>query len=267
MWDAPADNGGQAIDEYVVSYSLHGEDDWQTANIEYTGVETMATITELANGASYDFRIYAVTSADNGDAAIIANVTPATDVPNNGDANNDGIHDKDQTNVMSFVNPVTGKYAALAVDANCIIESAVIKPESDNTVQDSGYDYPAGLMNFTVDCGTPGFTAEVKQYTYGASPTDVIVRKYNPKNAAYFTITDATIERPMIGGEAVTVVTYEVTDGGALDIDGVENGVIVDPVGIAGVVVEAPNTGFKQQHTQLHPFFAALTESRETNIR
>jgi hypothetical protein len=44
-------------------------------------------------------------------------------------------------------------------------------------------------------------------------------------------------------GRSVTVVTYTVTDGGVLDTDGVANGEIVDPAGLALGVLTVSNTG------------------------
>ena len=71
-----------------------------------------------------------------------------------------------------------------------------------------------------------------------------MLRKFHPGQNAYFGINDATISKVTIGGKTVTKVVYQVKDGGPLDIDGLVNGVIVDPAGLARSVVGAPNTGF-----------------------
>lgn len=59
----------------------------------------------------------------------------------------------------------------------------------------------------------------------------------------YATIAGASISQQTINGHSVAVATYEITDGGELDMDGEVNGSIEDPAGIASSVVGAPNTG------------------------
>jgi hypothetical protein len=163
--------------------------------------------------------------------------------PNNGDANNDGIIDTAQGHVASFVNPVTGKYVALEINAICDFSAASATAEASNAVADSGFNYPNGLMNFTASCPVPGFTATVTQYLYGVTNDGFILRKYNPNTNAYFAVSGATLEQTTIGGQTVTKATYQVTDGGSLDTDGSSNGTIVDPAGLAQSAVGAPNTG------------------------
>lgn len=151
--------------------------------------------------------------------------------PNDGDGNNDGVQDSSQSNVSSLVDPVTGKYATLAVDEECDITSVSVAAEKTNQ-PDESYDYPAGLMDFSLDCGTPGFVATVSQYYHGVTG-NFIVRKYNPSTNEYATITGAAISDQTIDGSQAKVATYQVADGGALDLDGQENGEIVDPAGLA----------------------------------
>ena len=50
-----------------------------------------------------------------------------------------------------------------------------------------------------------------------------------------------------IDGQSVLKATYSITDGGALDQDGLADGTITDPVGLATVAVNAPNTGLGLQ--------------------
>ena len=163
--------------------------------------------------------------------------------PNSGDGNGDGISDAAQTNVASLVNPVTSQYATMS--STCDSSSGVsVNAESVNSVQDTVFSYPLGLMSFTLQCNTIGQTATVSQYYYYTTdPGAVVARKYNTVSGTYQAITGATIERVTIGGQTAIKVTYVVTDGGSLDEDGVANGVIVDPFGLAKGQVTAPNTG------------------------
>ncbi len=162
--------------------------------------------------------------------------------PNNGDGNNDGIRDSEQSNVVSFVNPVTSKYMTLEVNNSCSIMAV------SNTIKSNGgdqsYSYPFGLLNYTLNCGMPGSTTNVTVYYHNlANANGMSVRKYNPTTNTYSNVAGAVIS----GGNPVKI-SYSVTDGGLLDEDGIVNGVIVDPVGLATLErVNAPNTGLKSQ--------------------
>jgi hypothetical protein len=169
------------------------------------------------------------------------------DAPNNGDANNDGFQDAEQPYVSSFVNPVTTQYTVVQTDSACTLEELAAESESAKAVQDSGYAYTSGLVNFSADCGAPGYTTTVRVIVYGASTDGLVLRKHNPLTNAYFTIVGATITRVTIGGQNAMQVTYQITDGGSLDIDGLANGRIIDPVGLATLVAGVPNTGFSRQ--------------------
>lgn len=155
--------------------------------------------------------------------------------PNAGDANDDGIADSEQGYVASFTSSVTNKPVVLQVSEDCSIATVDTSKESANGKDDGSYDYPLGFMGFTLDCGDPGYVADVSQYYYDASMDNFTLRKYHPVNNAYFDVPDSSITRQNIDARAVVVASYQVQDGGQLDIDGVEDGTIEDPVGLAVV--------------------------------
>lgn len=140
---------------------------------------------------------------------------------------------------------VTGNPVRLDVDADCSIESMTMKAESANAVQDSGYDYPQGLMHFTIDCKEEGFTANIKQIYWNSEKefSETTVRKYNPSTNAYFNVSGSEISKELFGSYMITA-TYQVKDGSSMDADGEANGVIVDPAGVALAAVTPPKTGF-----------------------
>lgn len=173
--------------------------------------------------------------------------------PNSGDANNDGTVDSEQDNVASFVDSVTGQYAVLQVSNECSITSVSTVAESANTTRDTSYSYPTGLMDFTLDCGTPGTTATITQYYYGATGS-FTVRKYNSITKTYTTIDSASISDQTIGGQSAKVATYQVKDGGSLDLDGAEDGNIHDPAGLATQSGSLASTG---QNIHLIVYLAA----------
>lgn len=173
--------------------------------------------------------VQAIQAADGDNDGIPDSTENAA--PHGGDANNDGTPDSEQANVGSVVNPVTGNYAVLAVDEGCTIESLDLLSESDvNNEGDSEYNYPAGLMDFRLSCGTPGYTATVHQYYYGVRG-DFTTRKFKP-GSGYFSIEGATTSDETIADQAVKVATYQVQDASNLDLDGATDGTIEDPAGL-----------------------------------
>lgn len=153
--------------------------------------------------------------------------------PNSGDANGDGTPDSQQANVASFVDPVTGQYATLEVGSECSITAASTAAESANTTPDSNYNYPAGLMNFSLSCGTPGITTTVTQYYYSVATQGFVLRKYNPNSNTYTNLDSANIIGVSVGGQSATKASYQITDGSNLDTDGATDGNITDPIGLA----------------------------------
>ena len=70
-WKAPVSNGGAAITSYLVQYSANGAT-WQSMST----TNTSATVTSLANGTAYSFRVAAVNSVGTGAASAVVTATP-----------------------------------------------------------------------------------------------------------------------------------------------------------------------------------------------
>lgn len=180
--------------------------------------------------------------------------------PNSGDANNDGLSDADQNNVTSFVNSLTNSYSVLENTNNCQNTEVSQRKMSDLSKSDGSYAYPAGLMNFTLVCGIPGMTVRVNQYYFGITATNLVARKYNSRTNTYSTISGAEITYVTIDGQQAVKISYDITDGGLLDDDGIANGSIVDPAGPAVLSnsAGAPNTGFETQSPWLSITYGAI---------
>lgn len=179
-----------------------------------------------------------VRPADNdGISTVVENAAP-----NGGDGNSDGIQDGSQANVVSFVNPTTNQYVTIAADSACSVTAASGAAETANAKMDDGYTYPQGLLHYTLDCGTPGYSTAVRIYYHGLINTSsLIARKYNATTQTY-----TNISSTITSSNPVTLA-YTLIDGGSLDEDGVANGTIVDPVGLAvqdTIIPGVPNTGF-----------------------
>lgn len=158
------------------------------------------------------------------------------------DGNIDAIPDAGQDNVVNLTDPATDQRVTLELDASCSTIIASTLRASDLTIKDSAYRYDTGFVNFTA-AGCADDKTTVKLYYHGTSPDGLTVRKHNPNKSSYFTISDALLTKRVIAEQNITLVSYEVTDGGDLDIDGLKNGSITDPVGLGRIVAGAPNTG------------------------
>ncbi len=160
--------------------------------------------------------------------------------PNGGDANGDGILDSDQNNVASFPNQVLGggHYVTLQADSpgnSCQTVSNVFQyAEEDTGEEDTDYTYPVGLTDFTLQCTSPGGSATITvYYDQLYNTTNWVPRKYSFINGGYRPALVPTFGTFNRNGTLVTTMTYTITDGGALDDDGMVDGVIYDPIGPA----------------------------------
>lgn len=170
--------------------------------------------------------------------------------PNNNDANGDGIDDSFQPNVNSLQND-TGIWSVIVVpiDSGCVIQRPEwIKPDAN----DLGYIRQLGTMtSFTLYCPQQGQTVPVTIiYDKKYDTTGWVLREYNITTKEYSIVPNAIFGNQTIGGVVKTTVTYNLTDGGTLDSDGVANGVIIDTVAPAISTVvnpsenKAPDTGY-----------------------
>jgi hypothetical protein len=163
--------------------------------------------------------------------------------PNGGDANEDGVLDSAQSNVATAANATTGDDITLASGQNCgTIDSISPKTESQLSNADGSFEYPLGLLDFTLTCNTQGATTAVTQYIVSdLLPSEVTIRKI--VNGVYSTISSASVVQQQTDGQNVLKVSYSITDGGELDADGTANSSISDPVGIGVASDSLAETG------------------------
>jgi hypothetical protein len=100
---------------------------------------------------------------------------------------------------------------------------AETSPSLNQAGKPSGYDFPDGLVSYQVTGVAPGGTATVKITFPSGIPAGSKVYKVGPAGFK-------EVGNPAIQGNTVTLT---LTDGGPGDSDGLANGVIVDPVGVA----------------------------------
>ena len=235
---------------YLGSTNTSSGDD-KTATItlgafDVVGKSLSATVTIIDSafpgnqgfGATSEFaqNISVGSSADfdsDGVSDIVENAAP-----NNGDGNGDGILDSLQSIVTSYKIPDSAVYATFVTNGCSENGTVSSLSESNFVATDGNYEYPFGLTDFSLNCSR-GATVDVTKIVHVPDSADGLsVRKYRPETAEHFlAVPDSTVTNQTVGGEPVLVLNYQLTDGGALDDDGIANGIIVDPVGIARVAV------------------------------
>jgi hypothetical protein len=110
------------------------------------------------------------------------------------------------------------------------------RTESQLEVQDEAYDYTSHFVGFTLTgCDVGGTTTMRFIFTGSFDPASTIVRKYNSITHEFATVENAVVSATTLNDLPALDVRYEITDGGELDQDGEANGIIVDPVGLAGI--------------------------------
>ncbi|MCA9331903.1 hypothetical protein KC968_03110 [Candidatus Saccharibacteria bacterium] len=152
--------------------------------------------------------------------------------PNNGDANNDSYQDSTQPTVTSFKNSA-GIYSTLVIDGCSDSNSVSSLDVNSINRKDNGYAYPFGLSAFTLNCSR-GDTADVQIFIHSSAVAkNFIPRKFNTSTSEYSEVLGANITQATVGDSTALKLSYSVTDGGMYDDDGTENGIIVDPIGLA----------------------------------
>lgn len=205
--------------------------------------QTTAMAIDEENGkiyvGTYDAKLYVADLPDMPDNLPFPD--DDEEPPVEADLNNDGTPDSEQPNVASLTNESTGKAIALELSNDCEVQSLETADEGNLEAQDTEFDYGNSLLDFTADCGAPGATTTVKIFYHDVSEAGATARKYDPRTESYTPIETATLSVETIDSQPATVISYEVTDGQSLDIDGEENGVIVDPIGLAAAISPDPD--------------------------
>ena len=185
-------------------------------------------------------KVVAAPSSSDGDAIDDATEDAA---PNGGDFNNDGTADSQQSHVGTIQNPQAtsgstsfnpNAYVSLVGPSGSTISRFNVVSESSLTYQDEEYDYPIGLFDFAISGVAVSSTQTITLFLDQVYDTSNWTwRKYNASSQTYSTITNAIFSTASVGSDTVTTVSYEITDGGENDTDGLTDGILTDPAGPA----------------------------------
>ncbi|WP_288381332.1 DUF4347 domain-containing protein, partial [uncultured Massilia sp.] len=152
-----------------------------------------------------------------------------------GDGNGDGIPDSIQLNVASLPTVVAGApFATLEVAPGLMLSSVASIPAASGLPRN--VKMPVGQFDFTIGGVTPGGTAQMSIYVDSAQKVNAYYKKDAAGNWVNLATSVATVG-------SKTKITFSLTDGGQFDSDGVVNGSISDPGGLATVAPAITSNG------------------------
>lgn len=198
----------------------------------YFDVSNWSDVVEFTTGFIFDDLI----PTPNG-------IPDAWEVDDTVDFNLDDIPDNDQPEIIKCIRAVDGSsYIGVEKISDSISEIEALDVIDPTTITDSAgrpSDLIFGLFSFRLRLSSPGATVTVRVYFSGGVLEDDAFYKYDTINGWYNYSNHATFNGD---GESVTL---QIQDGGFGDSDGVANGIIVDPGGIAsaGIVVGGGSVG------------------------
>ncbi len=143
------------------------------------------------------------------------------------DLDQDGTPDNQQNDILSITSAVDGKRIGVKAGTNTIAVLAVTAINAD-TISDTmnkPETLDMGLVGFKILVPEPGDTAEVTIYLSEAMAEDAHWYKYTPAGG-WQDFTGLT----SFSADDMSA-TIRLTDGGEGDLDGVANGIIIDPSG------------------------------------
>lgn len=160
--------------------------------------------------------------------------------PNNGDGNNDGTPDREQSSVASLLG-TDGIYVTAEVSGTCDqIQSIFSLTEEELPNPSPQYIFPYGLIDIEIACSIPGGSANVVYYWHARDLTGMEYIKEGPmvpgeSNRDFYAFPTAILST-IIDNSPILQSTLVLGDG-LLGDDTVVDGLIKDPSGFANPVV------------------------------
>ena len=243
------------------SGDVHGETQWQifreSDNFCVLDVTSPSSLTALQvpklileDDTDYIWKVLFInnhqTKSDWSDAGTFTTDIADHDLNGNGipdhqevdafvDLDEDGTPDVDQDDIKSLVAPDGMAQIGVSIKNSPTVQS-IISIESENPEELLGEDsntqgkpqsMPFGLLHFKLIVDNPGDEAVVTIYLSDPAPSGAVWYKYDPVNKIWLDYSDFT----EISSDRKSV-NLTLIDGGFGDADGIENSVIIDPVGV-----------------------------------
>ena len=160
-------------------------------------------------------------------------IADVDEVDDSVDFNLDGIPDNDQPQIIKCVKASDGSVSIGIEKASSTAEEIesleVIDPDTISDTVNRPADLIFGLFAYRLRVRTPGDIATIRIYFSGDIFASDVFYKYDTINGWYDYSEHTTFNDD---GQSITL---EVKDGGFGDSDGLANGIIVDPGGIASI--------------------------------
>jgi hypothetical protein len=163
--------------------------------------------------------------AESSDDTDINGIPDAQEVDSSVDLNENGIFDQFENSILC-VATVEGEALVGVETISDNVALVSIKSLPTDTIPDQSVKVAFGLIGFKLYLPSGVKTAIVNLHFSEKVPNDALLYKYKA-DSGWEVVENATID---VNGRRLTLI---VEDGGKDDEDGVENGVIVDPSGIA----------------------------------
>jgi photosystem II stability/assembly factor-like uncharacterized protein len=133
--------------------------------------------------------------------------------------------------VVTLDNAENGKTITITTPEGTTITCSSAVKESGLDAQDGSYTYPLGLVDFCFS-GAETNNEVTLLFVTDLKPDEVLVRKYNPTNDEYATVSEASVTETTYEGKNALLVSYNIVDNGPLDLDP-DVSEVADPVGLA----------------------------------
>jgi hypothetical protein len=148
-------------------------------------------------------------------------------VPDDVDLDNNGVYDNLQAPIKSLTSIIGNVQVGMrseSPDQFTISVARSIDPDKRIAeTQNRPAELPFGMLEFKIHVATPGDIAVVTVHYSSALPENALWYTYNPHHGWKSYMPQMSVDR--------TIITLMLKDGGDSDIDGLSNGVIVDPSG------------------------------------
>jgi hypothetical protein len=182
---------------------------------------------DARNGASQwsQTSTFTTLASEDTDDANMNGIPDVQEVDPSADIDADGIPDSQETNIMC-VNTVEGQTAVAVEPVSSGATLVSLKSLPCDVIHDQSVEMGFGLIGFKLYLQNGVTTASVDIHFDRQVPVDAMLYKYTA-DGGWQPYTNAVFASDRQS------VTLMLEDGGMGDEDGVENGVIVDPSGIA----------------------------------
>ena len=161
------------------------------------------------------------------------------------DLDGNGVPDASQSDIKSMVLPDGMSKVGIKAGGSegSVFVAAIESADEDGIDSDVDGDgivdqIPFGMVNFKLIVPSPGDEAVVTVYFSEPVPAQGLWYKYDPIHQMWSDFSSQVV----FSADRMSM-TLTLRDGGEGDADGVENGIIIDPAGVAGVVLPSSSSG------------------------